>query len=355
MLKLGRDVRRTVLGTKRGMSDEALVMGVGSRGVVGLSSLQLAMCARAKKLEPRSLEHLSDKHGYPIGMCLAPGLPLDVTGYPRLLGLAIPAATEAAGRFVAKRARAQLPAVIALPERDRPGDDRRLDEQFLGDLAERTGLPIDRERSSVVRAGHAGGAFALEGALAHLFEGDCEAVLVGGVESYYHPEVLSWLDAQYRLHTAESFDGFIPGEGAAFAVLAREGQGARGRVRRVLTGMELTAIDGDAVNTADVATSQLAEVLARGPLHWVITDLNGERHRAREWSLLEVRHRLTPDQVEHDRLVEAIGDVGAASGALYLNYACELWRARCAPDRRVAILLASEGAERGLILAEAVA
>lgn len=336
-------------------SGEALVMGVGSRGVVGLSSLQLAMCVRARKLEPRSLEHLSDKNGHAIGMCLVPGLPLSVSGYMRLLGLAIPAAIEAAGRFVAKNEIAKLPAVIALPERDRPGDDRRLDGKFIADLAERTGLPIDRERSTVVRSGHAAGAFALEAALARLHEADCEAVLVGGVESYYHPDVLRWLDDNYRLHSAESFDGFIPSEGAAFAVLAREGSDARARVRRVLTGMELTAVAEDAVNAADVATSQLAEVLARGPLRWVISDLNGERHRAREWSLLQVRHRLTADQVEHDRLVEAMGDVGAASGALYLNIACEFWRARCAPAERVAIVLASEGAERGVIVAEAVA
>jgi 3-oxoacyl-[acyl-carrier-protein] synthase-1 len=50
-----------------------------------------------------------------------------------------------------------------------------------------------------------------------------EAVIVGGIDSYYDPDLLEWLDQEMRLHGLECENGFIPGEAAAFVVVARRG------------------------------------------------------------------------------------------------------------------------------------
>src|SRR5436190_637255 len=53
------------------------------------------------------------------------------------------------------------------------------------------------------------------------------AVLVGGLDSYLEPPLLDQLDDQRRLLGAGAPDGFVPGEGAAFVLLAAPGHAAR--------------------------------------------------------------------------------------------------------------------------------
>src|SRR4051812_32061655 len=92
------------------------LMGVGARATLGQSALQLAMCARARKLVPSTMT-VRDKRGRFIGACPAWGMPRDVFGYERLLALAAPALREAAGELLAP-----IPLALALPEPGRPDD-----------------------------------------------------------------------------------------------------------------------------------------------------------------------------------------------------------------------------------------
>src|SRR4051794_34899728 len=119
------------------------------------------MCARARKLLPCPTSFV-DKRGVSVGLCLAGGLAEDLGGVPRLLALARPALREA----VQGARLANLPLVLALPEAGRPDDDPRYESGFIATLAAEAQAPIDVARSKVVRAGHAGGALALEAALA---------------------------------------------------------------------------------------------------------------------------------------------------------------------------------------------
>jgi len=338
------------------------VMAVGARGPLGLSSLQLALCARAKKLEPRSLPHLRDKRGREIGMCLSGGLSWQLYGYARLLALAVPALTEACAEALpALGIDGPLAVVLSLPESGRADDDERMGAPFVADLAERSGVSLDAEASHFVRCGHAGGAYALAHA-AEMLDGGAPAVVVGGVDSYLHPDVLAALDDDYRLHALDAVDGFIPSEGAAFALLARpqarpsnSGAGTEPLCRVLLSrcGLE-PSVGTDEPNLAATATDLMNElVAAAGVPSWVLSDINGERHRVREWSLVELRQQL-PDGLVHDRFVSNLGDVGAASGATLLAIACVLWRAGCGPATLAAVALFSEGPERGVFALEEV-
>ncbi len=53
-------------------------------------------------------------------------------------------------------------------------------------------------------------------------QGAFEACLVGGVDSYFHPDTMEWLDANRQLAGAVSRSGFVPGEGAGFCLLMTE-------------------------------------------------------------------------------------------------------------------------------------
>lgn len=336
----------------------ANILATGARCPLGLSALQIAMCARARKSEPRSTS-LRDKRDHEIGVCLTPGLPDDLYGYERLLTLAAPALREVS--VAADLGGRPLPMALALPEAGRPGDNARFNREILGDLAAASGVPLELDRSVVVRAGHAAGALALEAAIGMLSSG-AQWVIWGGLDGYLHPETLHWLDEECRLHALDAENGFVPSEGAAFLVLSRVGPrlgggaGAKGplaAVRFAQGGREETVATGEP-NVARAMTQLLrraAEATREGTIRWALNDINGERHRIREWTLATARGSVGEGAIE-SRLVEDLGDMGAAIGPMLGSIACSMWRAGCAPSSSAVVALHSEGVERGVFVLE---
>lgn len=331
------------------------VGSVAARAAVGLTATQVALCARARRLEPRSSAFV-DARGRSVGLCTAGGLEPSLVGYDRLAALAAAALDDLA------RARwaSSVPLLLAVPEPGRPDDDPRLDGAILAELAARVPAPIDLAASRVVRAGHAGGAVAVELAVGLLAAG-APGVVVGGVDSYHHPEVLRWLDSDGRLHALDVDGGFIPSEGAAFLWLGpapvEHGGGARGPSRRVALAGVATAREGsvadESPNVAEAMTSIVHRLVdgAAQPVGWIVSDVNGERHRVREWALVQIRAAFAPEAV-HTRGPDDLGDVGAASGALFAAIATASWRTGAAPAPSALVALHAEGTERGVLLLE---
>lgn len=320
------------------------VFGVGARCPLGLTALESAMGIRAGKLEPRG-SRFTDARGHAIGICRARFLSDDVHGLSRLVRLAAPAMAEATGAHVES-----LPLVVAVPEAQNPLGAAVSDDALLDALAAASGLAVDRARSVVVRAGHAGFAAAASIAM-ELAASDGRDVLVGGVDTSYDPDVLAWLDAAKRLHAPGVEDGILPSEAAAFLRVGRPRPGATtsGRITWAATAREET-VTRDEPNTAAAMTGLVDACPA--PIGWVLVDVNGEQHRVEEWTSVVMRMGDKLDGARRDRLPDEIGDVGAASGALFAAIACVLGRARCAPARSVLVALHSEGAERGAVALE---
>lgn len=326
----------------------AAVTGSGARCPLGLSALQATMCTRARKAEPRSTA-FRDKRGRFIGASTTPGLAADFHGPERLLALASPALREAASGAPLTRA---LPLFLALPEPGRPDDESQLDGAIVQALSRQSGVALDERRSRTIRAGHAGFGLALAEAVSLLSHG-ADDVLVGGADSYYHPEVLAFLDRECRLHALGAEDGFVPSEGAAFLRLSRRAPAGSelARLVHVEAGREETVLSGQP-NVAATMTKLLARAAAASPagkLGWVLPDVNGERHRVREWVLATRRGSLADGCVE-ERLAAELGDMGAALGATLAVIACELFRAAGAPHGEACIALHAEGAERAVFL-----
>lgn len=352
----------------------ANITGVGARSPLGLGAREVALGARAGKLEPRPTA-FRDKRENLIGAARALALPDDLHGFDRMVALAAPALREAAQPLVdaalaASEQRSQAtspaapPVVIAAPEVGRPGDDPRFESMLVEAIAEASGVRVDRARSEVVRRGHAGFGLALERALELLREPGTPAVLVGGVDSYFHPQTLAWLDAECRLHAPGAANGFVPSEGAAFLLLEaadrdRDRDRARaalplGRVRAVKSALEET-VTTEEPNTARAMTELVSAVAAAStePVRWVMTDLNGERHRVREWSMVHIRSvGLFAEDARQDRWAEEMGDAGAAMGALLAVLACIAWKVGFAPARSTLIALHADGPERSALLLE---
>jgi 3-oxoacyl-[acyl-carrier-protein] synthase-1 len=313
------------------------------------------MCVRARKLEPRSVK-VKDRRGQEIGIALTGGLGERLYGYHRCVALAAPALAEAASGLpdeLVPTEERPLPLVIAAPETKRPDDSKLFETQLLRDLAEQSDVALDVEASTVVRHGQAGFAHALQTAKSLLDERR-PAVCVGGVDTYYHPHVLKWLDAGYRLHAVGADSGFVPSEGASFLVLSRLPKSAErlGRILDVEVGEEKTAASEDEPNIGEAMTVLLESVQERlgVKVPWTITDYNGERHRYREWEL--ARGRTVDREAIDTHWVWETGDVGAASGPLFTTIALLLCRLGCAPARQALLALHAEAGERGVVVFE---
>jgi 3-oxoacyl-[acyl-carrier-protein] synthase-1 len=314
-----------------------------------MSALQVGMAARVAPLSPRATPFVDASNKF-MGAVRARGLPDRLVGAERLVRLAAPALEEATQGL-----EGALTLIVALPERGRPDDTPDFGQRVLAGLAAALGRTLD-PASAVVRAGHAGGALALEAAVQRAGAGG--TVVVGGVDSYFHEGVLLALDEACRLHSAEAENGFIPGEAAAFACLTGGDERSlptapQARLVAVANEREETA-GTDRPNLGVAATAVVRRLVAQaeGAVRWVVNDANGEDHRAREEMKVLRRVQEHLAQPFELALPSFGGDVGAASGALAIALACVWWSAACAPARQCLVTLASEGPERGGFLLE---
>lgn len=342
-----------------------VVIGVGARAAAGLTALQVTLCARALKMAI-SESHMIDGNGDPMGVVRFRALGDDVSGHPRLVALGGPALTEAALPWVLaqrKRGRVdvQLPLYLALPPQDRCTPDVE-DERVLHDLAARSSVPIDRERTQVLHQCRGGGIAAFERAVRDIRSGKIEVAVVGGVDSYFDPDVLEHLDREMRLHGPKTENGFIPGEGAAFVLLADrqkvQGFAPQASVLSAATASEPHPYGSEEPNIGQGLTRAVlraVEVLApfERRIPWMLTDVANERHRVDEWAYTTARaHRaIAPDAVHEQPLLKT-GDVGAASAAMLVAMAAVRWRTRCAAGDLALIAASSDGPERGAMLVQ---
>jgi 3-oxoacyl-[acyl-carrier-protein] synthase-1 len=285
--------------------------------------------------------------------------------WDRLVELSLPAIEEAL--FNARINRRELPRIrfsVCLSASSGKGDDPELGGYYLDALHGLGALPAFRE-SGVYFQGHAAGAVALAEACNALRGGEYERCLLGGAESFFDSEMLDRLDREFRLKGPRSPDGYIPGEAAVFCMLEREDRARRRGVVPLLaiTGCGFAAEPRrepgevstagalcDAVRAAAEAANSAG---AKPPSGWVLSDFNGERHRAREWGLAVPRlNRLLGDDLIHWHPAQSFGDVGSASAALLLGMAASAYQDARAPRPSALILSSSDGPDRAAILAQ---
>jgi 3-oxoacyl-[acyl-carrier-protein] synthase I len=272
----------------------------------------------------------------------------------RLLRLAVPALQEAC-QHVSK----PLPLLLALPDISRP-----MEHEFLPRLARHARLELDHRNSRPFFHGRAGALLALAEAFSLLASSSCELVMLGGIDSFLDPPLLGTLWQEGRILAHESYDGFAPGEGAAFVLLGRPGSSRRlgltliARVMGVGVGFEKGHLYsskpylGDGLDQAFQALfASVAADLAR--ISCVYAGLNGEGLWAKEWGVAYLRSsRRFEEGLRVHHPIEFFGDPGAALGALLLALAsigihrgyrrapCLLWCSSDQEERGAALVSA---------------
>jgi 3-oxoacyl-[acyl-carrier-protein] synthase-1 len=256
--------------------------------------------------------------------------------------------------------RRRTAVVVGLPHPDRTGVPQGLGPALVESLAERTGLhptairTVSLGRVSVFRS--------LGNARQVLEENDLRACVIGGVDTLVNGDSLRGLSEAGVLK--EEWDGFIPGEAAAFVrVVRRPGIGAWGGDAVAVSGIgsakdeaDGTAenpLTGEGVRQAfDAAMSDAG--LPESEIHLCINDLNGSRAAFEDEAMGWTRFFRTPREcldVWHP--ASFLGETGASVGAIELIWASAALELGFAPgsgilastsdrDLRAAVFLRAE-------------
>ncbi len=340
------------------------IIGVGARTPLGLQAPAAAASVRAAISALGDHPFMVDQVGDPMPAAMDPELDPRLIGPSRFLKLATPAQAEACAPLAKLGSVGmRLPVYLGLPE-IRPGFTEKDLETIRAGVAAFDGLPVRLGQVTPFPVGHAAGAVALQAAIAPMRQGALDLCLVGGVESYFHPDTMEWLDANRQLAGTVSRSGFVPGEGAAFILLASDAfckrfqQSCLATVDTVCLASETKLIKTDEVCVGEGLTKAVegavANLLGGTRINKVICDINGERYRGEEWGFVCLRlSQHFDDPTAYQSPADCWGDMGAASIPLFAMLASEGIARGYAQGPRILLWAGSEKGQRGAVVLKA--
>lgn len=338
------------------MSTELAIIGCGARTPVGFDRRSSAAAVRGGIAVIAEHPFMIDRFGEPMKVTRDAGLDPDLAGPARLLALAIPAAREALAPLATASTAPNVAIVVSLGEQ-RPGQDSRTGAALADGLCDTLNGTIDIGPRLHGMGGHAGGILALETAGRQLAEGHADVVLAGGVDSYLFRDTLEWLDDDEQLHSEGNVYGFCPGEAAGFVLVARMETARRLGLTPLLCLVSVgSGIEKNLIKTEDICLGDglsAAFLAAAEPLRKteqidrIICDMNGERYRGNEYGFAVLKASgLFKNAAAFEAPADCWGNVGAASGPLYISLVVEAEQRGYANGALSLIWASSEGGHR---------
>lgn len=299
-----------------------------------------------------------DRFGLPMKVTRDPELPIELSGAERLAQLALPAIRSAVAPIFGRDVKVSL--LVNFGE-VRPGHSKDDVNTAMDLIRAELSDAVNVDRVGSWMGGHAGGLIALHHGIELVRSGKSELVLAGGVDSYLDADTLEWLDEIEQLHSEGNIYGFCPGEAAGFVLLAGPRHNGLG-INILGTGV---GQEENLIKTEDIVLGEgLAQAFheASAPLpdgarvNQILCDMNGERYRGNEYGFAALRVAgLFENAADFETPADCWGDVGAASGPLYVGLAIEaeargyakgpltmIW-ASSEAGRRAAAILGREG------------
>lgn len=305
------------------MSAEILAVGMATSAGLDAESTAAAVRARLNRFRQSAI---LDARLHPLVLAavpldeipeLAPSLATEgfTTRRERVVALAALALGEVLRDVPAVE---RIPVLLGLPDAH-PGFDRPFDEELLEQLSAQSEIAFARRASRVFPSGRASGLLALDEALSR---SAAEYIVVGGADSPFDLRLLAELDHERRLRAPGAFDGFIPGEGAAFLLLGKPGSGAKidrpplARIAGVAVGEEPGHRYSQVPYRGDGLASVLSALFAAVPgeqVQTVYAGFNGEVFNAKEWAVGHIRnHDRFAKKLAMHHPADCLGDLGAA-------------------------------------------
>jgi 3-oxoacyl-[acyl-carrier-protein] synthase-1 len=336
-------------------SNELAILEAGLVCSVGLDAASACAAIRAGVTHHRDTTFMDAGGEWIVGA----SVPLDEPWRGRaklakLLAMAVRDCVERAGGVDGGLDTTQVPLILCVAEKGRPGRLEGLEEELFTEALAELGWSFHSQHSSIVSQGRVGMAIALAQARRLVHYQNVPLVLIAGVDSLLVGPTLAAFEENERLLTTKNSNGFVPGEGASAVLVGRPVAG--GKPSLTCTGlgfaMEHARIDTEEPLRAEGLT--LAIKLALGEaqcqmaeLDFRITDLSGEQYYFKEAALAfqrAMRTRKETFDIWHP--ADCIGEIGAAIGPAILAVALEACRKGYALGERMLCHLGSDAGPR---------
>lgn len=344
------------------MTERVLVAGIGACTPVGRGAWESAAAIRAGISGFSQHPFMIDSAGEPMRAAIAPWLEIDLAGVERMEALLLPAIDEAMSVLPSPPVSpARWAVAVGLPN-PRPG----LPEDLRRTIVARLGQRYQSIFGAVAtfEAGHAAGLLCVQAALGKLAQGQFDACLVAGVESWLVPETLEWLESNDQLHGAGPLNnawGFIPGEAGAALLLVREsalqamGLEPLAAVLSVGTAHESKRLKTNTVCLGEGLTEAFRAALAALPpgarVSDIYCDMNGEPYRADEFGFTALRTKEHFESAsDFVAPADCWGDVSAAGALLHVALACAAGHKGYARGALAFVWASAEMGERAALL-----
>lgn len=337
--------------------DSICIIGIGAITPVGLDAVTTAAAVRAGISGFQEHPYMINQEGEPYVLAMVPSIEPDIVGVERYIELITPSIIEALTPLQhLSPEQHEINVILGLPEQ-RPGIQDDLAERVTGSVRS---INTEHYKINDVRTaykGHSAGLMALESASRLLSDGECEFCLAGGVDSYIDSDTLDWIEDNEQLHIPSNAWGFIPGEAAAFCLLCTAKTASQYKLpTKVKLLATATAREENRIKTKTVCigkglTSAVSGVLQELPegvkINQTYCDQNGEAYRADEFGFMLARlseHFVDPS--EYMAPADCWGDVGAASGPLFINLLSVAAEKEYSNGQVSLLWTSSEGGER---------
>ena len=334
------------------------VVGIGAATAVGASAPASAAAVRAGVALFVDHPYMINRDGDPFVVAIAPYLEEGSPFEERCVQLALLAGSEALEPVTKLSIEPrEIPVVIGLPSQ-RPGVHPELGPH----LASRLASSLRTAGVGLLPNGHSAGLMAIQNGCRLIQSGNVEFCLAGGVDSYLNADTLEWIEQNDQLHKSTNAWGFVPGEAAAFCLLS-SGETARrhnltplGWIVGVETSFEENRIKTETVCIGKGLTDAVRKVLdvmpaAASKVDNIICDQNGEAYRAAEQGFMLARTmQRFVDASDFLSPADCWGDVGAASGPLFVMLASAAAQKKYAKGPSTLVWTSSEGGERAALI-----
>ncbi len=333
------------------------VTGIGATTAVGLNAAATAAAVRAGISGFQEHPYMINQEGEPYLLAMVPSIDPSVNGVERYVELITPPILEALLPLQQPpQKQHEIKVILGLPEQ-RPGLSDNLAKRLSSSIQSINSEYYQIKDVRTALKGHAAGLMALESASKLLASGECEFCLVGGVDSYIDPDTLDWIEDNEQLHIPSNAWGFIPGEAAGFCLLCREETAKRyqlpirAQLLSIATAREENCIKTESVCVGEGLTAAVSGTLQALPegikISQTYCDQNGEAYRADEFGFMLARlSKYFVDPSEFEAPADCWGDVGAASGMLFVNLVCAAAEKGYGQGQVSLLWASSEGGER---------
>jgi 3-oxoacyl-[acyl-carrier-protein] synthase I len=274
-----------------------------------------------------------------------------LTKLAKMAAMAIDEAMEG----IERKAWKEVPLLLCVAERDRPGRMHGLEDQLFINLQSELGASF-HQRSAVVSEGRIGVAVALAQARTLIHEHGIEQVLIAATDSLLSWPTLSHYEQEQRLLSSTNSNGFMPGEGAGALLVSHPvGSSQELVVTGLGFGVEKAHINAEEPLRAEGLSLAIKAALADAgiqmhDLDYRITDVSGEQYYFKEAALAlsrTLRERKEEFDVWHP--AECTGEPGALAGVSVVAVADGACRKAYTKGRAVLAHMAIDGGQRAAV------